>query len=567
MTKYETLGAWLLGMLAIGCSTSLSGCRSCGARPVAHEKGPGRARVALPAPNPRADNARSPLGTNLEGLTDWSTEIPFADVFKSSRPWISASAGQWDDGRALDLDSHGWVRSLKPGQIARTLMLWEIPAHPGGKYVVRYDGQGKLHYHELSGARQIAAESRPGRDVIDVRHERGAGGILLEIHETQPSNPIRNIRVYLPGGSCRHAAQRSCEADSDCAAETCLRFEDGGPRFNPKFLERTRTYGVLRFMDWMSTNNSAVRSWSERPELEDARWTERGVPAEVMVELANELGAHPWFTFPHRADDDYVRRFAETVRARLKPGLNPWFEYSNEVWNATFSQAKYAEQEGQRLGLGTGLTAGLHFYSRRSLQIFEALERVFGGAGRIRRVVATQAANAWTAETVLEFEGAARKVDALAIAPYFGMLADAENADKLRAMSAEALVRHIRAAIFPEVFGWMRQNARVADRFGVALVAYEGGQHFVAHPGLVNDARLNELFDLLNRRPEMRALYLEYLRAWREAGGTWLVHFVNCGRWTKWGRWGALEWIDQPQQAAPKYDALQSFIRENPRWW
>jgi hypothetical protein len=134
-------------------------------------------------------------------------------------------------------------------------------------------------------------------------------------------------------------------------------------------------------------------------------------------------------------------------------------------------------------------------------------------------------------------------------------------------MTTDGLIEHVRDAIFPKTFGWMKQNAQVAERFGVALVAYEAGQHFVAHPGLINDPRLNESFDSLNRHPEMRALYLEYLRAWRQAGGTWLVHFVNCSRWSKWGRWGALEWIEQSRRDSPKYDALQTFIEQNPRWW
>ncbi|MGB5194913.1 MAG: hypothetical protein WBN70_18150, partial [Polyangiales bacterium] len=59
----------------------------------------------------------------MAGVVDYSTDMPFVDLFKSSRPWISGSDEKWDDGRPLDLDEYGWVRSLKPGQVARTLML------------------------------------------------------------------------------------------------------------------------------------------------------------------------------------------------------------------------------------------------------------------------------------------------------------------------------------------------------------------------------------------------------------------------------------------------------------
>ncbi len=57
---------------------------------------------------------RMPIGTNVSGLDDWSVEFTFVDVFKQSRPWLSGSATVWEDQRPLDLDEHGWVRSLLP---------------------------------------------------------------------------------------------------------------------------------------------------------------------------------------------------------------------------------------------------------------------------------------------------------------------------------------------------------------------------------------------------------------------------------------------------------------------
>ena len=61
----------------------------------------------------------SSIGTNLTGISDWSAEWTFVDAFKASRDWISGSATQWDDGRALDLDADGWVRSLQPRATTR----------------------------------------------------------------------------------------------------------------------------------------------------------------------------------------------------------------------------------------------------------------------------------------------------------------------------------------------------------------------------------------------------------------------------------------------------------------
>ena len=79
-------------------------------------------------------------------------------------------------------------------------------------------------------------------------------------------------------------------------------------RFHPDFLARWASLSTIRFMDWMDTNGSPVDTWESRPRIDDATWTVRGAPLEIMIELCNRLGANPWFCMPHRADDDYVRR-------------------------------------------------------------------------------------------------------------------------------------------------------------------------------------------------------------------------------------------------------------------
>ncbi|MGZ9275476.1 MAG: cellulose-binding protein, partial [Nitrospira sp.] len=57
---------------------------------------------------------QSPLGINLSGVVDWSTEYPFVDVFRMSRRWISQADGKpWGQGEDLDLTAEGWVKSLK----------------------------------------------------------------------------------------------------------------------------------------------------------------------------------------------------------------------------------------------------------------------------------------------------------------------------------------------------------------------------------------------------------------------------------------------------------------------
>lgn len=142
-------------------------------------------------------NRSSPLGTNIAPIVDWSTNMPFVDQFKSSRPWISGKGWDvWNDKRALDLDESGWVRSLKPDQLARTLILTG-GRHMGGRYLLLHDGEGEIEFDHT--VKVLESESRPGRIVLQLEENAQIG---LAISQTNPENPLRNIRVLPPGGSC-----------------------------------------------------------------------------------------------------------------------------------------------------------------------------------------------------------------------------------------------------------------------------------------------------------------------------------------------------------------------------
>jgi hypothetical protein len=119
----------------------------------------------------------------------------------------------------------------------------------------------------------------------------------------------------------------------------------------------------------------------------------------------------------------------------------------------------------------------------------------------------------------------------------------------------------------PEAIGWINAQAPVASLRGVPLIAYEGGQHLTGVGGVENNAAINALFDSANRDPRMGALYKTYLDAWKASGAKIFVHWQNCGGYSKWGRWGALEYLEQPRASSPKFNALQTFIEQNPASW
>ena len=496
-----------------------------------------------------AAGGRSPLGTGLDGLSYWSTELPFVDVFKTSGPWFSGTADIFEDGRPLDLDQHGWVRSLKPGQIAKTLMLWTIQPHfPAGRYVVQYEGEGTLDYYfEHQGVR---VEKSPGRDVIEIDAPPG-GGIGLFITSVNPSNYIRNIRVLMPVNA------------------------PPGEIFNPLFLERLKGYNAIRFLSWMFGQNASDTAntpnrWNNRPVQEDARWSgTRGAPVEVMVALANRVKANSWFNIPHLADDDYVRHFAEAVRDSLDPELKVYIEYSNEVWNGIYPQYEYSQKKGLELGLGTSPEeAGYRYHTRRSREIFAIFEQVFGGRGRLVRVLATHSERPGITEVYFKNGDIMPKdLDAIAIGPYFGYeLGIPENSDRVRKMKLDDLFQELESTTIPETLSYVTQHVEIAHNYGLPVIAYEGGQHLVDASPLgggeaqKNSEHMNSLFDAANRDPRMGRLYSSYLKSWSEiTGGQLFVHLMNCGNFGS-GRWGTLEYLDQPRAEAPKHDALMRWI-------
>lgn len=512
------------------------------------------------------------LGTNLTSISDWSTQLPFIDGFKSARRWMTkcsdgeSCSDQWDTGEfdKLDLDPQGWVKSLPapadPPEYSQvgTLLFREISRYPGGQYVVLYDGEGTINYK--FDAQKDSAASRPGRDLINVTPS--TQGILLIISATDPNkngNYIRNIRVV------------PIEYEQTYAEEI----------FNPLFLERIQKFGSLRFMDWMGTNHSKQSTWENRPKVEDATYAEKGVPVEIMVALANRLRAHPWFNMPHMATDDYMTRFAQLVQEKLDPKLKVYVEFSNEAWNWSFEQAQYALKQGKaRWGEDKG-DAFMQWYGMRTAQMSDIWKGVFGDQrDRVVSTISTQTGWKGLETSALDCplwvaEGNQpcyqHQIDTYTVTGYFsGSLGDDRFRNTVESWLNDAdggvgrALKQLAEGGLLEgddsvagTVGLFDYHKQVAQQKGLQLAVYEGGQS-LASP---NSEKLTELFIKLNRRPEMYDFYKQVLENWKAAGGTLFMNFADIGTPSKWGSWGVLEHVDQ--ESSPRYDALIDFIDQN----
>jgi hypothetical protein len=504
----------------------------------------------------------SPIGVNLNQVDYWSPEQPFLDIFKTASLWTTPNCATyvWDTGEQskIALDANGWPTSVTVGANGQpvsyncigTLLQRNFPAplYPGGQYIVLYEGTGVINY--LFDGQKNVALSKPGRDVIDVRPS--INGIAIQITETDPHHTgdyIRNIRVV------------------QAQYESLL---NSGEIFSPAFIKRLSPFKILRFMDWMGTNNSTQSTVQGRPTPTKAFWgDEKGVPIEVMVALANELGVDVWFNMPHLATADYVNEFATYVHIFLGKKQKAYVEYSNETWNGGFTQAAYMISQGhlQWPSAPANFDTGRSFYGMRTAQMADIWKAAWGAdRSRVIAVLGTQTGNYGVAYLGLQaplWVGNSVKahIDALGITGYFGSSVPTawtkEPDGGLDNLFREALYGGVDPNGYPggdlqKYIDQAAEDKKIADSFGLRLVGYEGGSGYTDMTG---NHDLQVLYAKANLDPRMSTLYATFLAKWEKAtGGAPFNQFNDVSQYSVYGSWGALTNI--LETSSPKYDAL-----------
>ncbi|MFM8410315.1 MAG: hypothetical protein ACKOCT_08555, partial [Alphaproteobacteria bacterium] len=253
---------------------------------------PGRVRAAAPGR----------LGTNLGAVTYYDGIVPFADLVQQAGDWVPNQDGApWGQGSPLRLRRDGWPSRLSAGQVATTVLA-EV-RYPAGTYTVSWSGRGTF---DVNG--KVFSSGNTGTVELD-----GQSIVILNLRATDPSDPLRAIRVVVPGES-----------------PTAV--------FRQAWIAQLAPYRAVRFMDWQRTNSVP---WEPRRTSftcgkrvlpgSYSQGTSAGVSVERMVELANRLGVDPWFNVPHEAATSWIRCHAKVVAASLSPGLVARYEFSNET--------------------------------------------------------------------------------------------------------------------------------------------------------------------------------------------------------------------------------------------
>jgi len=497
-----------------------------------------------------------PIGMNIPGHNYYETCIRFTDVMTTASDMFTFyDGGPWNSEQIANIprDVNGYPTQIPVnvgGQNQKVRFL--INNVYVGRYYFLYDGVGTL---SIGGASNGTEGTRRYVDL------NGAGGhVWVDIVTSQAGNYIRNMRIlpepYASSGTY--------------------------PTFLPKFLDGLRPFHALRFMDWIGTNNSSQKYWTDR--VTKTYYTQgggKGMSFEYAIELCNELNQDAWVCIPHQADDNYIQQCARLWRDNLEPGLKVYIEYSNEIWNWQFSQAGYCVNNAPghpnayvSSDLAAIAPAGSNhpekdaYMMARTFRLWKA-EFTGVNAARLVRVAAVQ--HSWYDNTrrVLEylFNVNLQGCDVVSPAGYFNF-EQAQHDQWLAACTAGQTVDpgaicQAVIDIYDNTSGlWTQKNAEYANQFGVGYVVYEGGQHM--QPYQQQDWCYNQSVWNAQIHPKMYELYMKNFNKHVEPQ-------VNCqlfmafsymgARESRYGSWGHLESLSQVGSAnymtiAPKYQAL-----------
>ncbi|MCK5897107.1 MAG: hypothetical protein KAG20_09890 [Cocleimonas sp.] len=530
------------------------------------------------------------LGTNVGSLDKLTSAVPFTDIFKISRGWFTSCRFDWQtkqgldpdctqqnsfntrEQKLLDLDENGWVKSLPDADqspiFTHVTSTWRLPAHfPLGRYVVLYKGKGTI---ELTGDLNIT-QNISGHIEFDLRSPKR--NLRLNIMATDPNDYIRDIHIVPKKNE--HNFRRYV--------------------FNKDYLRRLGPLHAIRFMTWSNTRGNDASEWYQRATLSFAHYSgNKGVPAERMIDLANAVNATPWLSIPYKASDDYVQRYARMVKNRLRPTQKVYIEYSNEMWNVIFPATTYAARKADKLwhfpytnkpAYQRRVSMATNWYAKRTVEMCKIWKDEFGDQRhRVKCVLSAQAAVPWVGTETLdcplwkEAGGCGKYVDAYAIGPYFGdYIARLEHRPEIKEWTKDAdggmarLFReilqggelkkgHPGGAINLTLGLYIDNSKKLADKYGLELLAYEAGQHLIRYdpPHTIKDPAVLTMFMRAQKDPRMQEAYQRYLTGWAEHGGGLLMHFYGIGELTKKNFFSMLDHTGQA--STPKYAALMHYL-------
>jgi len=502
------------------------------------------------------------FGTNLGGLVDFGTELPFVNLMHNAREWYTKDIDNPTDpfnseqAQNLSYRSDGYPthvpQSINESDFdQRVITIWGITdGWPIGQYTVLWEGTGELRFW---GAYENVEQTDDNRMTFDVVNPLD-NVLEMTILTSDINDPIHNIRILMPGTESTYETEP----------------------FNPLWLEKLSIFPSVRFMDWGMTNSwgqpdtwtwddPSLFDWQDRAQVNNYTWANsKGIPYEMMIKLLNDFDLDGWVCVPHRASDNYIENMARLFEENLEAERHLTVEYSNEIWNWIFGQAQWLNKYGCELQ-NVSWPEGIVPYVQNCLDIWsDAYE---GELERITRVAGVQASWQDVSNRMVNNlrEGS---FDAITPTFYFGFSDEGDTAlDNLGAnTTVEDIAFYARQGMEDGKLFLTTQKNELADPLGLPMIFYEGGQHLTGHPFGEEPSYSQALLDI-QRDTAMYNLYNEwfnFIRTLQE--GEEPIQLMNfsfiAGLSSRFGSWGILETMDQDTAVipAPKYSAILAAI-------
>ena len=502
-----------------------------------------------------------PVGANLGAVNDYSLDNAFVDLTKQARGFTSLAR----PGQPANVDANGWPTEdfevIFQDGFAGTAKVYN------GTYKLSFTGQATVSPSFTPGGSITNLVYNAATNTTTANFTVNAGasqdGWYIALDFTNTHGGVQNLKLIRPG------------YDPNTTQV-----------FTNQFLAEVAPFSVLRTMDFTQTNNNPVVNWSDRAQVTDAtQSTAKGVAWEYVIALANAAHKDLWINIPEGATDNYVKQLAALIKQQLAPGLVVYVEYSNELWNSSFSQFNVNVQAAVAevtAGMASGTPSNLFYPGetaknadgsyvsqydwawRRIARQIEQISADFAsvwGAGainnQIRPVLASQMSNPYILQTGLQFlqntYGApSQYLYAVAGAPYFNL----DGQDSQTNLTTDQVLAALSASMAQQSATYPAY-AGLATYYGLHDYAYEGGPDTFGPNNVA--AKAAAALD-----PRMEAIVSQYLQNWFAAGGG-LFNWYLAGPTnynTAYGTWGLTN--DLTNLNTPKMQGIDDVLAAPP---
>ena len=342
--------------------------------------------------------------------------------------------------------------------------------------------------------------------------------------------------------------------------------------WNNLWFQDAQGFKCIRMLDFSSANWSTEVNWGDRTlktavsNGDGAVWQGKPIAWEWCIDLCNKTNSDLWINIPHKSVQNYWQGIANLIKTQLNPDLKVYVEYSNEVWNGTFSDNSWDGRSGQHTWCvenGKQLIPSAWddkycaaYQVKQSVQIWKTFEDVFGtDKNRVINVLGCRHDIPYYIEYCKEYlintsiNPNAVRCESFAIAPYFGLRWGVElnfcNSDRMKILRDEM---NWALGLVPESFNYANASKSTFNYPATPLVCYEGGQQIY-----------NSCADVANRNPEIYTIYTDYLEGLKPYF-TLFNHYGFVAPFSNQYAWGLKEAPGQNNADAHKYRAIKDFI-------